>query len=134
MPKQVLLVDDDPAQLSVRQLLLNRIGVASQLAPGARAALDLLRSAAGQHSIGAVVTDHLMPDMDGVEFLRELRSFDAEIPVIVISGLPDAEEAYSGFHVRFLAKPCEPEELIASVKKALLNQGQPANISVAAGP
>jgi DNA-binding NtrC family response regulator len=75
-----------------------------------------------------------MPEMDGVEFLRELRTFDTEIPVIVISGLPDAQEAYGNFHVHFLAKPCEPEELIASVKNALLNEGHPANISVAAGP
>jgi len=132
MLKQVLLVDDDQAQLSVRQLLLNRVGVVSQLASGARTALALLRSSAGQRSIGAVVTDHLMPDMDGVEFVRELRSFDAEIPVIVISGLPDAREAYNDFHVHFLAKPCEPEEFIATVKNALLNEGQPANISVAA--
>lgn len=134
MPKQVLLVDDDPIQLSVRQLLLNRVGVASQTASGAKTALALLRSANGQQSIGAVVTDHLMPDMNGAEFVRELRSFDAEIPVIVISGLPDAQEAYRDFQVWFLAKPCEPEELIATVKKALLNEDQPANISVAAGP
>jgi DNA-binding NtrC family response regulator len=134
MPKQVLLVDDDPAQLSVRQLLLNRVGVASQLASSARTALALLRSATGQPSIGAVVTDHLMPDMNGAEFVRELRSFDAEIPVIVISGLPDAHEAYSGLQVHFLAKPCEPEELIASVKNALLNEEQSANIPVAARP
>jgi DNA-binding NtrC family response regulator len=134
MLKQVLLVDDDPAQLSVRQLLLKRHDVVCQLASGAQTALALLRSPAGQQSIGAVVTDHLMPDMDGAAFVRELRSFDAEIPVIVISGLPDAQDAYNGLQVRFLAKPCEPEELIASVKHALLDGERPAIVAVAGEP
>jgi hypothetical protein len=39
--------------------------------------------------------------------------------VIVVSGLPDAEEAYRGQEVMFLVKPCEPEDLIALVKAAL---------------
>jgi len=133
MRKQVLLVDDDPAQLSVRQLLLKRHGVVCQLASGAQAALALLRSATGAKDIGAIVTDHLMPDMDGAAFVRELRSFDAEIPVIVISGLPDAQDAYKGLQVHFLAKPCEPEDLIACVKNALLDGERPAVVTVAGG-
>jgi len=117
--KQVLLVDDDPSQLAVRQLLLSRGGIESQLATEARQALALLKSDAGRATIGLVVTDHLMPEMNGADFVREIRSSFPKLPVIVISGLPDAHNAYDGLEVLFLAKPCEPEDLIATVRNAL---------------
>ena len=120
--KKVLLLDDDSAQLSVRQLLLERMGgIQSRTATDAEAALALLRSEAGA-SIGAVVTDHVMPDMNGPEFVRAVRSFDPQIPVIVVSGLPDADIAYEGLNVRFLMKPCEPSDLIALIRSALDNE------------
>jgi|SRR5579864_4582588 len=118
--KLVLLLDDDPAQLSVRQLLLQRLGaIESVTATEGNRALELLRSEDGRSTIGAIVTDHLMPDMDGVEFVRRLRLFNREIPVIVVSGLPEADAAYGGLNVRFLQKPCEPEDLIATIKLVL---------------
>lgn len=118
--KQVLLLDDDPSQLSVRQLLLQRLAaIQSQTATAGRSALDLLHSEMGRKTIGAVVTDHVMPDMDGPEFVRQLRAFDRDMPVIVVSGMPEADMAYQGLNVQFLMKPCEPEDLIAAVKSAL---------------
>jgi DNA-binding NtrC family response regulator len=118
--KQVLLVDDDPSQLAVRQLLLSRGGIESQLATEPRQALALLKSDAGRETIGLVVTDHLMPEMNGADFVREIRSFLPNLPVIVISGLPDAHNACDGLEVLFLTKPCEPEDLIAIVRNALI--------------
>src|SRR5215467_1646796 len=107
--KQVLLLDDDPSQLAVRQLLLRRLaGIESQTATEGRRALDFLRTETGQRTIGAVVTDHIMPDMDGPEFVRQVRLFEPEIPVIVVTGMPDADTAYDGLNVRFLMKPAEP--------------------------
>ncbi len=125
--KQVLLLDDDPTQLSVRQLLLRMGGIESHLATEAHSALALLRSESGQETIGVVITDHLMPGMNGAEFVRQLRSFDSRMPVIVISGLPDADTAYAGLDVVFLTKPCEPEDLIALVKSALESHQQRAS-------
>lgn len=118
--KQILLLDDDASQLSVRQLLLKRLAaIDSHTATEGGKALEYLRSEEGRNTIGAVVTDHIMPDMDGPEFVRQLRGFDRDIPVIVVSGLPEADLAYAGLNVRFLMKPCEPEDLIATVKNAL---------------
>lgn len=118
--KQILLLDDDASQLSVRQLLLSRLAaIESQTATEGRRALEYLRSEAGRATIGAVVTDHIMPDMNGPEFVRLLREFDRDIPVIVVSGMPEADLEYEGLNVRFLMKPCEPEDLIATVKSAL---------------
>jgi DNA-binding response OmpR family regulator len=124
--KHVLLLDDDPVQLAVRQMLLRQDGIESHLSTEAQDALALLRTESGQRAIGAVITDHIMPSMDGAEFVRELRSFDQWIPVIVVSGLPDAEAAYVGLNVVFLTKPCEPEDLIALIKAALVEPAKRA--------
>jgi DNA-binding NtrC family response regulator len=117
--KQALLLDDNTAQLTVREMVLRRAEVESHVATKAQSALALMRSTPGKEKIGVVITDHLMPDMDGVDFVRELRSFNREVPVIVISGLPDAEQEYAGLNVIFRAKPCDPEDLISLVKMAL---------------
>ena len=117
--KQALLLDDNTAQLTIREMVLRRAEVESHVATKAQSALALMRSTPGQEKIGVVITDHLMPDMDGVDFVRELRSFNREVPVIVISGLAEAEQEYAGLNVIFRAKPCDPEDLISLVKTAL---------------
>jgi CheY-like chemotaxis protein len=121
--KQVLLLDDNPAQLSIRELVLRKGGMESHVATSASSALALLRSDTGRQKIGVVVTDHIMPGMDGAQFVRELRSFSPDIPVIVISGLAEAEEEYAGLNVVFRTKPCEPEDLITLVKSTLDGAG-----------
>jgi FixJ family two-component response regulator len=89
------------------------------VATNAQSALAFLRSGLGQEKIGVVVTDHIMPGMDGAQFVRELRAFNEEMPVIVISGLAEAEQEYANLAVTFRTKPCEPEDLIALVKTTL---------------
>jgi DNA-binding response OmpR family regulator len=117
--KQALLLDDNQAQLTIRELVLRQAQIQSHVATQGQSALALLRSEPGRQRIGVVITDHFMPDMDGVEFVRELRTFNREVPVIVISGQPDADSEYAGLDVIFRNKPCEPEDLISLVRTAL---------------
>jgi len=117
--KQALLLDDNPAQLCIRELVLRQAGFESYVATKGHSALTLLRSEMGRQKIGVVITDHIMPDMDGVEFVRQLRSFNQNIPVIVISGLDDAALEYADLGVIFRVKPCEPDDLICLVQDAL---------------
>src|ERR1043166_6915749 len=114
--KQALLLNDNVAPLAGRELVLRQAAVESHVATKAQSALALLRSDLGKAKIGVVITDHLMPDMDGVEFVRQLRTFNRAIPVVVISGLPDAETEYTGLNVIFRVQPCDPEDLISLVK------------------
>src|SRR6266849_5678179 len=86
---QVLLLDDNSAQLYLRELLFRRAEIECCVAANAGDALALLRSDLGEATIRAVITDHLMPGMSGLEFVRQLRAFNFSIPVIVVSGLPD---------------------------------------------
>src|SRR5437764_6706001 len=117
--RQVLLLDDNPAQLTIREMVLRKAQIECHVATNANGALALLRSDAGRENIGAVITDHLMPGMDGVEFVKQLRSFNEDLPVIVISGLPDADQEYQGLNVFFWSKPCGPDDLIYLVRTTL---------------
>ena len=60
-----------------------------------------------------------MPGMMGAEFVRELRKTDPTIPVLVISGLEEAEEEYDGLDVLFRMKPLLPAHLLASVHRLM---------------
>jgi DNA-binding response OmpR family regulator len=117
--KQALLVDDNIAQLTIRRLVLRQAEIECHLATNAESALALMRSEPGRTRVGVVITDHIMPDMDGAAFVRELRIFNQEVPVIVVSGLPDASAEYAGLNIIFRVKPCDPEELIALARTAL---------------
>lgn len=115
---RVLLIDDDPLQLRVREAVLRDAGLQVDVATSPDSALALLRTDTTK-SIGAVVTDHIMPGATGDVFVRMLRELRPNIPVIVISGLAEAEDEYEGLNVRFRMKPCPPPELISLVRESL---------------
>ena len=60
-----------------------------------------------------------MPGMNGPEFVAELRNRFADLPVVVLSGLPEAESAYEGLDVAFRLKPFDPQSLINLVQAML---------------
>lgn len=113
-----MLIDDDPIQLRVREAVLREAGVPVDVATTADSALALLRSSSGD-TVGAIVTDHIMPGISGAVFVRHLRELRPGIPVIVISGMAEAEDEYDGLDVTFRTKPCPPPELISLVRRTL---------------
>ncbi|MGA2689448.1 MAG: response regulator [Candidatus Korobacteraceae bacterium] len=114
---QVLLVDDNPSQLKVRETVLRNAGFQVCVATTAESALATLRAL--QERIGVVVTDHLMPECNGVGLVQQIRASQNWIPVIVLSGLLEAESEYQGLDVIFRAKPFPPLELIELVQSSL---------------
>jgi DNA-binding response OmpR family regulator len=58
-----------------------------------------------------------MPGMTGSEFVGELRKSHPNLPVLVISGLEEAEAEYEGLNVLFRLKPLLPDDLLASVHR-----------------
>ena len=69
---QVLLIDDNPIQLRVRETILRGAGFQVSIATTAEGALAVLRTAANK--FGVIVTDHVLPGASGADFVRELRS------------------------------------------------------------
>jgi DNA-binding response OmpR family regulator len=112
MPITILLVDDDPIQAATRKAILIRSGNEVVIASGGQKALSLLDDMELAQRVGMVITDHLMPGMNGLQFVTELRRHFPTLPVLVLSGLPDGEAAYEGLNVRYRLKPLAPEELI----------------------
>lgn len=111
---QVLLIDDNALQLKVRETVLRTAGFQVAIATTAESALATLRILGDR--IGIIITDHLMPECSGSELVRQIRVENDSIPVIALSGLPEAESEYEGMNVIFRQKPLPPPELIALVQ------------------
>ena len=114
---QVLLVDDNFSQLKVREAVLRNAGFQVSVATTPESALATIRVL--KDRIGVVVTDHLMPGCGGLGLVQQIRSGDNWTPIIVLSGLPEAESEYQALHVIFRAKPFPPLELIELVRSSL---------------
>jgi len=115
MTPTILLIDDNAVQAATRQTILKRAGypVISALSP--QLALEQFNTGEIPKDIGLVITDHLMPGMNGASFVSELRKRYPDLPVLVISGLEEAEAEYADLHVSFRLKPLLPDNLLASV-------------------
>ncbi len=126
----VLVVDDDADALALVQLVLESAGAsvtAMASAPRALERIELLRP-------DAMVVDLAMPDMDGYELIARVRQSPdpdlSEIPAAALTAFARSEDRTraleSGFELH-LAKPIEPEELVASVAR-LVRRPRPRNI------
>lgn len=117
--KTILLIDDNAIQAATRQTILRRAGyyVIPMLSP--IRALEQFQQNDFPATIDVVITDHVMPDMRGSEFVRSLRKIRPDLPVLVISGMEEAEEEYADMHVLFRLKPLLPDNLLASVHALL---------------
>lgn len=119
MNAEILLVDDNPVQAATRQTILSLHGRTVAVAESAYRALEMLEDPGLFNSVGLIITDHFMPDLNGPQFVDLLRRRLPAIPVLVLSGLPDAEEEYAGLDVVFRAKPILPDELLSLVHSFL---------------
>jgi DNA-binding NtrC family response regulator len=114
---QVLLIDDNLTQLRIREAVLRAAGFSLACASTAAGAFAFLRSLCSRTDV--IVTDHVMPGVSGSVFVRQLREISPRVPVIVVSGMAEAEDEYHDLDVTFLRKPCPPEALIRQVHGAL---------------
>jgi CheY-like chemotaxis protein len=104
----ILIVDDNPIQAMTRRLILEKAHFPVVLAEDGTSALAKFE--AGE--FGMIITDHFMPGMGGPELVKKLRE-QSPLPILVLSGLPEAEVEYAGMDVHFRLKPIQPEELIS---------------------
>jgi CheY-like chemotaxis protein len=122
----ILLIDDNAIQAAIRQTVLKRAGYFVIAALNPMRALEQFKDDAFPAPINAVITDHIMPGMNGAQFIRELRKTHPSIPVMVISGLEEAEQEYAGLNVQFLLKPLSPDLLLSHLHYLIENEQEGA--------
>jgi DNA-binding NtrC family response regulator len=123
MTANILLIDDNAVQAATRQTILRRAGHFVIAALNPARALEQIQSGDLAEEIRLVITDHLMPGMSGADFVRALRKTHPKLPVLVISGLEEAEQEYAGLNVTFRMKPLLPDNLLETVKQ-LVREGE----------
>ncbi|MCP3162777.1 sigma-54-dependent transcriptional regulator [Myxococcus qinghaiensis] len=123
----VLLVDDDPAVAKVLGALLSQAGLTTHAARDGKEALAMLE----RKPVDVVVSDVRMPGMDGMQLLTEVARGWPDVPVILLTAhgtVPLAVEAMKAGAADFVLKPFDREEILFTIRKALLRaQGEAAN-------
>jgi CheY-like chemotaxis protein len=118
-PSAVLFVDDEPLLLQGLQRMLRsqRAAWTMRFAGSGREALERL----AQEPFDALVTDLRMPGMSGEELLRAVQERHPQLVRIILSGEMDSAASFPAVHCahRYLAKPCEAEELKSALSQAL---------------
>jgi CheY-like chemotaxis protein len=109
----VLVVDDDDLMRAVLVKTLHAEGWRVHAVAGAAEALVFL---AGNAGIGIVVSDVLMPGLDGRELAAELGRRFPRLPVLLISGGHMGGRSYAG---PFLPKPFSPTSLVSTIRELL---------------
>ena len=121
-PLTVLIVEDDFAMAQMCAKLIRRRGHSVVIAGSCVDALSIVRS---NSAVDAVVSDIQMPVMSGLELLARVREFDADIPVILMTGFAHAtgsSEAAALGATDYLSKPFNADTLIGSLDRALAHR------------
>ncbi len=114
----VLLVDDDADLRAALATSLELAGLSVLAVADAAAALAAL----DRHGVAVVVSDIRMPGMDGRQLAQRIAAQDADLPVILMTGHGDIEQAVAALRqgaYDFLAKPFASDRLIESVRRAV---------------
>ena len=119
-PKTILVVDDESLPRTLLKVNLSQAGYSVLEADSGRVALALLR----EKTVDAVLLDLVMPEMDGFQVLRKLKSDDLlkDIPVVVVSASDDMNSVVKCLEMGaldHLSKPFDPVLLQVRIRAAL---------------
>jgi DNA-binding NtrC family response regulator len=115
---RILIVDDDPLNLDLLSQELTDMGHKIETAGGGPEALAKL----GAFDPELILLDYQMPQMSGIEVLREIRKTSEDLPVIMITAYGTIERAVETIKAgadEFITKPFDPDHLALVVNKAL---------------
>jgi two-component system response regulator FixJ len=114
----VFIVDDQPSVRHALGEMLQVYGFKVKVYDSANSFLDVIDS----ETCGCVVADVRMPDMDGIELVRELARKNIGLPTVLISGHADVRMAVAGIKAGaqdFIAKPIDDRSLVAAVNRGI---------------
>jgi len=122
---KILIVEDDPTSTRILERSLRKAGYETVSAVDGLAALELL----GKQPCDAVVSDWMMPRMDGIELVRKIRQTIQPLPVVLIVtslSMPEARShALQAGADDYLAKPFSVPEVLERLANCLARRQQP---------
>src|ERR1700690_2774062 len=110
--KTILCVDDNEQSLSVRKFMLETRGYRVLTAVGSERALEIFR----EGGIDLVLSDLLMPYMDGNELVRRMKELAPEVPAILISGSVKAFDRANRADAFLPKGACSPVEMLERIR------------------
>src|SRR6266700_1275961 len=116
--RRILAIDDEPAMTEWLKVLLEHHGYEVRTALIGTRGEELFKT----WKPDAVVTDMMLPDVDGIELVRKFKQLESEAEVIVITGqgnIPRSVEAVKAGAFDFLEKPIDAERLLDKLEKAI---------------
>ena len=111
---RVLLVEDDPTTSKSIEMMLSSAGMVLDITDLGEDGLEIGKL----YDYDIIVLDLMLPDIDGYEVLRRLRSAKVETPVLILSGLTESEQKVKGLGTGaddYLTKPFNKNELVARI-------------------
>ncbi len=133
MAETILVVDDEPQIVRLVRAYLEEAGYRVAIAYDGEEALY----AARQEKPDLIVLDILMPRMDGLEFIRQIRR-EQDVPIIVLTARSEETDRIVGLEMGaddYVTKPFSPRELVARVKAVLRRtRARPSSPVLRVGP
>jgi DNA-binding NtrC family response regulator len=121
MNDKILIVDDEPSNRNILGQELTHKGYSVAAAKDGREALRKVESTRPD----LIILDYMMPDLSGLEVLKELRKRDNDTPVVMITAYGTMERAVEAMKegaYDFITRPFEPDHIALVVRKALEQQ------------
>jgi CheY-like chemotaxis protein len=127
MQRSLLIVDDEFGLAEMLREMLGEHGYDVSLAINGRLALEIL----GERQIDLVITDIMMPVMDGIELATAIRHSEIyrDLPVIMMTSLPSDPREQSELFDGVLRKPFTPERLLSAIEACYEPDGRQARDS-----
>ena len=118
--EKVLVVDDEERSVSIMKVVLERLGYNVTAMTSSLKALELFKE--DPHRYDLLLTDLIMPQLDGDKLVSEIIEIRPDMPVIITSGFTDTivnDNFKQISNKAFMPKPFQPQELAKTVRQIL---------------
>jgi len=120
-PRTILYIEDDPEMIDLVSMILSRRGFEVKGVHGGQDGLEFIH----RDKPDLILLDLMMPDVDGWDLFRQVKSSDdlCDIPIIIITAKAQVIDRVLGLQIArandYICKPFHPQELLDSVEKVL---------------
>jgi two-component system, NtrC family, response regulator AtoC len=118
----ILIVDDDEAVRALLKDFFQGLGYKITTASNGSEALTMI----SQHNFDCIISDHVMPDMNGLELLEQLMEQGGKVPFLMITGYPTIEiavEVMKRGGYDYITKPLQLDDVRIKVERAIHTKG-----------